>query len=150
MTTKRQTWTHEEIELLTAYYLKGDRLKNIAKNLNRSPTSINKTLNRFNIRKTKTYINSNTKPLTPLKEPKPIHKKRPNERWVTFHKVLQWLEMNQIHVTKNIKLIGEDPMDQRIYSLQGRKVTTAQVLIFANQLRITRGQKIFLVEEVTE
>ena len=149
MTIKRQTWTQEEIELLTAFYLKGDRLKNIAKNLNRSPTAINKTLNRFNIRKTKIHSNSNITSSKPIKESKPHHKKEPTEHWVTFHKVLQWLEMNQVHVIKNAKLIGEDRMDQRVYSLDDKRVTPAQVLIFANQLRLTRGKEIFLVEEVT-
>ena len=149
MTIKRQTWTQEEIDLLTIFYLKGDRLKNIAKNLNRSPTSINKTLNRFNIRKIKTHTNSNVTPSKPIKKSKPNHKKEPVECWVTFHKVLQWLEMNQIYVTRNAKLMGEDPDDQRFYSLQGKRVTAAQVLVFANKLRATRGKKIFLVEEVT-
>ena len=149
MTIKRQTWTQEEIDLLTIFYLKGDRLKNIAKNLNRSPTAINKTLNRFNIRKIKIHSNSNITASKPLKESKPHHKKEPTEHWVTFHKVLQWLEMNQIYVIKNARLSGADPMDQRVYSLEGRRVTPAQVLIFANQLRVTRGKEIFLVEEVT-
>ena len=149
MTTKRQTWTQEEIDLLTIFYLKGDRLKNIAKNLNRSPTSINKTLNRFNIRKAKIHSNSNVTPPKPIKESRPSHKKEPVESWVSFHKVLHWLEMNQIHVIKNARFIGEDLMNQRVYSLQGKSVTPAQVLIFANQLRADRGKEIFLVEEVT-
>ncbi len=75
--SRLREWTSAEIEELKASFLKGEKIKIIAKHLGRTPTALNKALSRFGIRssrkpekiKVKSYVNWSEHKTRPIMTP---------------------------------------------------------------------------------
>jgi hypothetical protein len=112
----------------------------MARNLGRTPTSINKALSRFEIRTPRKYIEKPQKhhpSKTYIKEPE---KRFSKIEWTPFKQILSWLKTigHDISVTK-----------ERQHLVDKKPMSTLQILMLANQLRLQRNEEIFLVENVT-
>lgn len=163
------TWTQEEINTLRSAFLQGQRIKQIASILGKTPTALNKALSRFGIRNTappKRYqwlSNSipsqiiKTKEIKVQQQPTPIKSKKKSLRlrlrdcsiWVPLSNIVRYLKdkgiLSEIIPTPNSPLSKEG----RIYFLHSRLATPSQLILRANELRLEEKKPIFLVEGVT-
>jgi hypothetical protein len=153
----RNKWTAENIHYLKTAYLRGLPLKQIAVQLNRSVSGINKVLDRYHLRTRSTLQrlpslpSPTARPLQPKRKlgaqtrKKNIQKiKFPCEdarRWVLFECVLYWLRSQRIPVMKSDSDV--------YYEVNGFPKNEQQILLIANLLREQHQLPIFFVEGVT-
>ena len=157
-----KTWTSFDIEQLMKGYLSGTPLKTLAREMNRTPTALNKALTRFGIRRErpkeeKTLWNDfgNMKPET---TPHPMTAIRRFDRkfrkqqkallneWVPMDEILTLLDEHGhcVYMTESNK----DPR-RSIYVLDDHKRTALQLVFMANRYRIQQNKAPFYVAEVT-
>lgn len=157
-----KTWTSFDIEQLMKGYLSGTPLKSLAREMNRTPTALNKALTRFGIRRErpkqeKTLWNDfgNMKPETTIHPMTAI--RRFDRKFRKQQKALinEWVPMDQILSVLDAKghhvYMLESNKDPRrsIYSLDDRKLSALQLVFMANRYRIQQNKAPFYVAEVT-
>lgn len=153
----RNKWTKENINYLTIAYLQGAPLKQIAFQLDRSVSAINKVLARYKLR---THNKIDHLPSLPRPTAHQLQKKRnlgaqirkrnrekksnirPDYReWVHFERVINWLG------TQGISIL-ESQFDV-YYEIEGYPKNKAQILYIANLRREQLQLPIFFVKGVT-
>ncbi len=148
----RKKWTQENINYLKAAYLQGSPLKKIAAQLNRSVSSVNKTLARHNLR-THTRMERIPSLAAPAQKQKPAAKNKKkntyeakrfcgkSQQWVIFDRVVSWLRSQKVSVIKsNLDVY---------YEINGFPKSKHQILFMANVLREQHQLPIFFVKGVT-
>jgi|GEM_PF-3831286 len=173
---QNQPWTKEEIEKIQDNFSKGARLKEIAKTLGRSESSVNKALSRFGARRTRentSYINWNPHAdyckgkLPPIIKYKTIRSKKQetplSQKKISRTQRLQdtpWVPMGDIiHYIKSKGAMIEtfhpdeggrpNAYSEARYFLNKTPCTALKVVLFANKLRTEEGKPTFLAKEVT-
>ena len=157
-----KTWTSFDIEQLMKGYLSGTLLKSLAREMNRTPTALNKALTRFGIRRErprqeKSLWNdfSNAKPeqtLNPMTAIRKFDRKFRKQQktlineWVPMDQILSVLDAKGHHVY--MLEANKDPRCS-IYSLDDRKLSALQLVFMANRYRIEQNKAPFYVAEVT-
>lgn len=152
-------WSKKDIEMMKFSFLNGEKIKLIAHKMGRTPTSINKALSRFGIRRKtgKAYnyrfplalMRSYQNPIyanTSIQKTNKVTYDEPTEvedNWVNFQEVVIWLQttgdrVNSISYLKNTYFV-----------VNGKILTKEQVLIYANKRRIEKKLPIFLVKQMT-
>lgn len=155
------SWTKKEVEYLKSSFLNGQQIKAIARAMGRTPSAVNKALSRFGLRSHKSFQTYYGIPKVATLPRQYLHKKhtiRPTQpaqnlplntsrddtqpEWVSMTSVLDWLKNEQIFVLFRAGhsfpfVVGAKPM------------TTEQVVLHANKLRLERKQPPFMVENVT-
>ena len=153
----RNKWTEENIHYLKTAYLRGLPLKQIAVQLNRSVSAINKVLDRYHLRTHSTlqHLPSLRCPTAHHLQPRRkvgVQTRKKNSQatkfpcedtrqWVLFECVLYWLKSQKISVIKS----GSDVY----YEINGFPKNKQQILLIANLLRERHQLPIFFVEGVT-
>lgn len=145
-------WTPAEVEMLRNGFLVHKSIKLLAKELNRSPTALNKALSRFKIRK-KTRTLSNKPPVLKQKKEVKRHKKRlsifdTHLQQTSFNQVIHYLRSQGY--TINQKFVRLTP--QKILSqcfINQRPVSHAHLLVIANRIRLDNQQPIFMVDNLS-
>ncbi len=128
------SWNKDTLEQLTVLYKKGTPLKKIAEILGRTPTAINKILERQNIRKRRPpreneFLNIDFK-----------------EIWVGFPTIVAFLKYSGYSIYHYIH-----PANPKIQFLVNRfPCTTSQLLFLANRIRFLNHQPTFFVHGITE
>ena len=153
----QNTWSDEEIETLKVGFLQGKRLKEIARELDRTPTALNKALTRFGIRPKgirKQPLNWEHVSRRLLEESSLVSKKTTQQKriveaskWVPLKTVMSFLTKSG-DVIKTIHHKGDDACDVR-YLISGRIYSPLQLVLKANRLRSEQSKPIFLVEDIT-
>ena len=157
-----KTWTSFDIEQLLKGFLSGIPLKELARELDRTPTAVNKALTRFGIRRErpkqeKTLWNDfgnaekhqSVHPMTAIRKFDRRFRKQQNalvNTWGPMEQVLSVLDAkgHQIRLLE----ANKDPR-QSVYSLDGRKLRALQLVFMANRYRIEQNKAPFYVAEVT-
>jgi transposase len=153
----RSKWTEESISYLTIAYLQGAPLKQIAFQLDRSVSAINKVLARYKLR---THNKMDHLPFMSRPTPSQLQKKRnleaqirkknrerksnirPDYReWVHFERVINWLKAQDISILKS--------QVNDYYEIEGYPKNKAQILYIANLRREQLHLPIFFVKGVT-
>lgn len=153
----RNKWTEEKINYLTIAYLQGAPLKQIAFQLDRSVSAINKVLARYKLR---THSKMDHLPSLPCPTANQLEKKKNlgaqirkrNRRkrsnilqdyreWVHFERVVNWLRAQGISIFKSSFDV--------YYEIDGYPKNKAQILYLANLRREQLKLPIFLVKGVT-
>jgi hypothetical protein len=157
-----KTWTPFDIEQLMKGYLSGTSLKELAREINRTPTAVNKALTRFGIRRERSkgektlwndfgnaahHLTSN--PMTAIKKFDRRFRKQQRalvNKWVPMEQVLNVLDEknHQVYISE----VHKDPR-RSVYLVDGRKVRALQVVFMANRYRIEQDKAPFYVAEVT-
>ncbi|MCE3230306.1 MAG: hypothetical protein K0R76_1062 [Alphaproteobacteria bacterium] len=157
MRQTRNKWTEENIYYLKTAYLEGASLKEIAGQLQRSVSAVNKALERHHLR---THNRMERLPALPRPTVQQIQQKKRLEaqkrqeslrkvkfHWahlrkcVSFEHVLLWLRTQKIFVTKSTSDV--------YYEMNGIPNTQHQILLKANVLREQHHLPIFQVKGVT-
>jgi hypothetical protein len=144
----KEKWTTPDITKMKIMYLNNVPLKIIARDLDRSPTSINKALSRFGIRHSRMInVQQPIRIRRPGDLPKthPSHKCRQGPEWVTMQFVENWLVNQQFTVqrcscprsTSRHYIIGHEHMD------------AAGLVMLFNKIRLQLGLEPLWVEAVT-
>ncbi|MBM3468481.1 MAG: hypothetical protein FJX71_03515 [Alphaproteobacteria bacterium] len=153
----RNKWTKENLNYLKNAYIQGSPLKQIAANLDRSVSAVNKVLARYNFR---THQRINFLPTLPLPTPHQIQQKKdigakirkinsdaikffhPDHRqWVLFDSVVLWLREQKIFVIKS--------RNDNYYEINGYPKSKEQILFIANLCREQQQLPAFFVKGVT-
>ncbi|RZI45699.1 hypothetical protein [Candidatus Finniella inopinata] len=163
-------WTDSDIEQMKTAFLQGKTIKDMAKQLGRTPTALNKALSRFGVRRDRKPTKVTAQPcvdwrrylipggqspnslddeaiLLPasLKDSFLSHRlflKATEPNWVSLKKVITYLE-RQGH---RIQILDADSGD---YKIDNKAAKAGALLLLANRLRIEENKPIFLVKEVT-
>ncbi len=122
-----QYWNTHDIETLKNLFLQKRSLKEMGCILGRSPSSINKALERHGIRPKRYVYDSRCTP------------KKDDKQWVNIKHVLHYIHRIGLDVEKR----KED------YLLEGMNYTPLQLLMIANKRRIDQKKPIFYVNNVT-
>lgn len=157
-----KTWTSFDIEQLMKGYLSGTPLKSLAREMDRTPTAVNKALTRFGIRRErgkeeKAVWNDfgNKKPEKTVDPMTAIRRFDRNFRKQQKALTNQWVPMDQILSVLDAKehrvyMVESNPDPRRsIYSLDGRRLTALQIVFLANRYRIEQNKAPFYVAEIT-
>lgn len=166
--TSMSCWTKEEVDYLKRLFQKGLSLKEMSHHLGRSPSALNKALNRFDIRKQKktfpvtlkffpkknvSFSSSsalskracNSKNTPPNSERRSITSQVVH--WVSLNDVVDWLNSHYIRVSKYTTASNTA---KTINHYIGKvPVTPLQLVMYANNLRLQKKQTIFMVCGVT-
>jgi hypothetical protein len=142
--TKTQ-WTQEEYTRLRDQYLKGVPLKNIALDLSRSLTAVNKQLHRSGIRPNKPRATrDHTQSFSATNK---IHRSKtpPLPRsWFYMEEVIRWLTGEGFEIKPSYWNAQES------YLLNGERYWKHQVVMITNNLRREKGLDIFYVKGITQ
>ena len=157
-----KTWTSFDIEQLMKGYLSGTPLKSLAREMDRTPTAVNKALTRFGIRRERSKGPKGIwndfgkikpkKPIDPMTAIRTFDRKFRKQQKALLN---QWVPMDQILDVIDAKghriYMVESNQDPRrsIYSLDGRRLTALQVVFLANRYRIEQNKAPFYVAEIT-
>lgn len=151
-----QEWSPLEINQAREYFLYGLPIKNIAEKMGRSIGSINKALSRFGIR-TNTQRRYSLPKLTSEKkttknklQPPSFDKKilrKHLDNWVSFWKVCNYLS------AQNVCIYEQSPhgtaLVERKFLVNDKILTSSQLLLMANQIRVENNKSAFLVDELS-
>lgn len=151
--TTYSLWNDDEISNLKNQYLSGVPIKIIAKQMNRTPTSINKALSRFGIRKSKEKKASRSA-ITTYKEmvnvcqnhlPKKTYLATVynQEEWVTLEQVVGYLKKIGI----NIQKVFHDGLNELYYN--NKLLSPLQAILLANRHRCQHNLSCFKVGDIT-
>jgi predicted DNA-binding protein YlxM (UPF0122 family) len=157
MRQTRDKWTEENINYLKTAYLEGASLKEIAEQLKRSVSAVNKALERHHLRthnrveRLPTLLRPTVQQLQQKRSLGAQKRQDPTGKaevhWgnfrksVSFEHVLLWLRTQKIFVTKSISDV--------YYEVNGIPNTHHQILLKANVLREQHRLPIFQVKGVT-
>ncbi len=136
-------WTPEDIAALKIGFLKGTPLKVLSKQLNRSPTALNKALSRFRIRARSRFLTTSTLPTLRLAEPKRSHRNpSPTQLTVGLAEVVNFLCNDGYDISANKFTLNNRCYTQ--YLLNKKPTTPIRLLVLANTLRLERQLPIFV------
>ena len=151
-----QEWTAEDIKKAREYFLSGFSIKDIAKQLGRSPTATNKALSRFRIRIEKPRINPTQESMrskyqaenpiiSPSFERKELRKEL--ENWISFWQLCEFLS------NENICIYEVSPtyvdLKDRQFRVGTKLLNAAQLLLTANKIRTEKNMNAFLVKDLS-
>ena len=142
-------WSDSDIKFMKSRFLQGHQIKQIAHQMGRSASSINKALSRFGVRQ------EHHKPKKKIlrRKHKDVHHFRNRkksliacikENWVEFMDIVNWLGENDFPIYP----IGQAHFDHA-YMANGKFLTKNQIVLLANKLRVEQGLPVFFVHEVT-
>ena len=134
-------WSEKEIEYMREGFLRGESIKKIACGLGRTPGAVNKALSRFHIRTPRIFKERVEKPLKTASWK--VHREkeiRASISWISITDVVSWLMEIGEHV---------ESREGNGYLINRCPKTKLQLLMYANQKRLERGDEIFMVEDVT-
>ena len=141
---KYKRWTAFEVEELRRLYQQRFSLKEMVRSLDRDSGSINKALDRFNIRKHRASTVVNVRPAprrTYHRELQPV--RLPKELWgVKIEAVICTLQAMGFEVSSNKSL-------QFPYKLNGHEKTAGQLLLECNRIRYAQNLPVFYLLEET-
>ncbi|AIK96005.1 helix-turn-helix domain-containing protein [Candidatus Odyssella acanthamoebae] len=150
----KKPWTAAEIECIKAAYAEGKREKVIAIELGRSESSVSKAITRYKIRSKRDYtVLKRQSHAGDSKAPRAIVAKTVRLdttfngnpcNWTSADEVLRYLGENHPHFL--IRYRDCKP----IYKFHNIEVALAKVLMEANKIRLSKGEPIFHLDEVTE
>jgi hypothetical protein len=146
---RSKTWKNNEIEILKNKFLEGKSIKEISKEMGRTPTALNKAVSRFGIRQSRSYKPKSTSRNSIdnlfTNSDKIIFKSKVREenKWVDINKVVNYLHKKGIFVNKN------DIDTKDLYFLDSKPLLASQLVLKANRLRVEENKKIFLVDGIT-
>jgi len=146
-------WTTSDISQLSQYYVEGLTMKEIARLLNRTPSSLYKAVKRFNLH----TLNAKRSIMMTDEEPKvrrrsstsylqKFFEKCFNEHWVKFDAVLEYLKKHHIFVES---LESKNTDQSSLYALNNKIFTASQVLLVANRIRVEQNLNPFKVQDVS-
>lgn len=141
------SWNSHDIDTLRLHFLKGIPIKSIAFSMNRTQASVNKALSRFKIRTPRTLKvschtqkkSSSSSRAAPSRDAH-ASLRHTSVQWTKFEAVLHWMRAHHIEYTQT---------SHRTFLIQRRPLSRAQVVMYANKLRLEKGEEIFFVEDVT-
>ena len=144
-------WSATDIAKARSYFLAGASLKNIASELKRSPTAINKALSRFGIRPISVEKGSKRKALRKRECPHYITAPSFEQRalqdefdnWVSFWKMCNYLEKQKIRFYE-VSEFGIQ-LENRRFRVDAKILSARQLLIMTNKLRAENNLKAFFV-----
>ena len=144
-------WTLVDFQKVQEGFQNGRRIKEIAINLGRSESAVNKFLTRSGIRK-KQPVCHDGKPKNKNCSIKKALKKNNKERkhyqkyTFVFDKVVEYLVAKGYVVKRNIdKNIFYDNAD---YIVNNKPTSTMKILLLANRLKTEEGAEIFMLPEI--
>ena len=173
---QKQPWTKEEIEKIQDNFSKGIRLKETAKNLGRSESSVNKALSRFGARGIKEntpyikwsphadYCKGKLPPIieyktirskkqeTPPSQKKPSKTQRLKDTpWVPFSKIVNYVQSKGVLIEAFHPNEGNRPnaYSEARFFLNKTPCTALKIVLFSNKLRAEERKAAFLAKEVT-
>jgi transposase-like protein len=148
---RSNSWSNEEKILVKLGFLSGKRIKTIASEIGRSETAVNKFLSRSGIRckRQKTQ----TKQSKQLREQKPMQSELETplvdkiQANILF--VIDYLKRNGFKISK----LSQQPYTPQLlgydYLCNGKPITEAKLLLFANRLRVENNMPIFCIDSIT-
>ncbi len=150
----KKAWTATEIEFIKTAYAHGKREKVIAMELGRSESSVSKAITRYKIRikrdytalKRQSYVvkGKTSRPIvTKIARVDTTFNGNPCN-WTSADEVLRYLGENHSHF-----LIHYHDC-KPIYKFHNIEVSLAKVLMETNKIRLSKGEPIFHLDEVTE
>ena len=146
-------WTQEELNYIRQAYSDGKREKVIALELGRSEASVSKTITRHGLRHKRNYALLRERSKKQSSQQKSIKVNRILEdktfnghpcNWTTRDNVLKYLCEKSAYFAINYS------KGQPEYFFNNQNVSLAKILMEANKIRITVGEPIFHLEDVTE
>lgn len=138
--SNKKPWTERENQYLTNCYLNGIPVLVIARNLNRTPSSVSKRIDRSGITRNRKVANRNRAFPMVLTEPFFVDE----DKSVSVKKMLRLLEQDNIRIF---------PCPQtKTYRILGRKesFTPGQLLILFNKQRLNKGLPVLYVQGITD
>jgi hypothetical protein len=158
-----KAWTAQDIEQMKSGFLKGTPIKILARELDRTPTALNKALSRFSIRNPRpekpksiwndfgqTHTNQSSHRLTSLKKIdrhlQRTHRMKEHNIWVVMDDVLSLLD-KRLHTVYLLKS-HSDPREC-LYYFDGDRVSALKLIFVANRYRINDNKSPFCVEGIT-
>jgi hypothetical protein len=154
-----KTWTAADIETLTMGFLDKTPLKVLAWQMKRTPSALNKAMTRFGIRKPRekkpksVWNNFNLYEEATLVNPMcaikrfdrkfRLHQKVHIKRWVDMDAILSLMDEKGHRV-----YVADAHKDPRctIYTVDGRKMAALQLVLKANQYRLSQGKAPFCLK----
>ena len=145
-------WKNEEIEKLKKDFLSGKKIKNIAFELGRSHTAVNKYISRLGLRKKRTTKNISPSKIAVKKKDFSLseHIRRKvynNEQIVDFSKVILYMRLLGYKVSKNNSFQSTFYTDEE-YTLNNKPISKIKLLLLANRLRSEENLPIFKTSEL--
>lgn len=145
-------WTNEEVEKLKKDISNGKKIKNIAFELGRSHTAVNKYISRLGLTTRQNTKNVNSKKITRKKKdfslPEHIRNKvYGNEQVVDFSKVILYMRLIGYKVSKNNSFQSIFYTDEE-YKLNNKPISKIRLLLLANRLRAENNLPIFKTSEL--
>lgn len=138
-------WTPAEVKMLKEGFLMHRPIKSLAREMNRSPTALNKALSRFKIReRVRTLRPAGTRPYAPSYR----RRRRYVEDFqlVSMEQVVIFMRSQGYEVRRRLLQINERFSLQ--YIINQRPVSGTKLLVMANQLRLEAQAPIFVVEHI--
>lgn len=147
---KSHGWSEIDISKVRSYFIQGLQIKDIAKEMNRTPTAINKALSRFNIRPTLekmhgVRISYQQKKSYFLKKPSFELSALRNEvdNWIGFWKLCDYLEQQKICFYEITK--AGIPLVERQFKVGEKTLSAQQLMVVANKIRLENNLRPFFV-----
>jgi len=144
-------WSAADIEKARSYFLAGSSLKNIANELKRTLTAINKALSRFGIRPMS--LEKGSKRKVSRKRECPHYITAPSfeqralqdefDNWVSFWKVCNYLEKKKIRFYEVSEFRIQ--LENRKFRVDSKILSARQLLMMTNKLRAENNLKAFFV-----
>jgi hypothetical protein len=140
------TWKKSDIESLTINYTSGLRIKTIAHLMGRTPSSINRALDRLKIRQRKSTSSNDNKSCTPRLQPKRHYHREAapkvaSELEVTIQTIIKW---GQNHYES---LIIQD-IDNGLFIVNGVPKHAGQLVLDCNRHRLEANLPLYFVHGV--
>lgn len=153
--TKKQKWTRDDQRQLKEFADQFYSVKEIARFMKRSPSSINTALDRYGLRVRK-YIKHG--PRIGVVKVKALQKAvNDNKRgrlkhlspYVDLRTLMDWLLAQGVFVSQT-GYREPGPLGRELFALDGIFVPAYQLLLKANELRRAKKMPIFLVKDITQ
>ncbi len=164
--TERRQWTEAEIQQIREGYLNGIALKIMAREMGRSPTALNKALTRFGIRPKKrknklrllNLLENSISKVPSKPAPKKIREKSRHldlydqDHWVPFTDILIYLVDHGHSIFKlkdpHPKIKAQYEGSHNLYAVDGKIMSSQQMLVKANRLRVQENKSPFIIEDL--
>lgn len=147
-------WASKDIEALKAGFLVGMSMKELARDLQRTPTALNKALSRFNIRERKRFNKPARTPseLQALQKKKTVvkYKKSPDRevKFTILDEVVNYLgnygyKIEQKAIKRDSKFIAQ-------YFFEKKPISETRLVLIANSIRLDCKKPIFVIQAPIE
>ncbi len=144
---KYTVWKKSDIESLSTAYISGMRIKTIAHLMNRTPSSVNRALDRLKIRQSK-HPSLHEGPPTPrprIQAKRQYHKEscpKPfQDLEVSINVILSWAQRHYNHC-----LIHDE--EKGLYLINGVPKSPGQLVLECNRYRLTQNLPVYYVHGV--